>query len=665
MSAKTYQRLLILVVAAALVPAFWLAGQRVGAERDFRQVEMAVVYEDVALLAGLLDREPAAVLEGLREQGVTAVLFREPTLNQAALAGEFTVLSAAELGDEPWFAGADFELHPDHLYLVTRDERVFERLSRQMEMKVPSSRSYVTADGPFVVAAPVPGLHLDVLGAGFPAHGLEQAAAAGLNVIPQVRAWPGVTPAGLTLLAETLAEMPGLSAVAFNDPTLPGYPGLVHVLARELGPLGVPVTDVEFFPQAGVKQLGRTMPARQVMLHAIPTHEMARYTPAQAADRFVLAAVERNARVLLVRFFFDAYHAGDVWAANSAYLKDIAARLEAAGLVLGAPKAPVPWAPPRVLVVLIGLGVVAGGLLLWEMLRTSRLPGPALALPAAAAWLVLAFTTEAGAAAKLAALAGVIIFPSLALMSVVREEGASVGASLARFLQAAAISLVGAVYMVGLLSDTGFMIKLDQFAGVKLAHAAPLLLVIPYLAFRPRDGVSWLDRFRDFLDRPVLVKYAAVAAVVAAAGAVYLLRTGNEPAMLVSSIELKLRAALDQLLAVRPRTKEFLLGHPWLLLLLFTGCRDARFLPLAALGLIGQISLVNTFAHLHTPLFVSAFRAFNGLWLGVALGLALIAAWYLGKRMLEAGSRRSEAGSQRSEAGGEEGAGGGQSGVER
>ncbi|MEW6540428.1 MAG: DUF5693 family protein [Bacillota bacterium] len=660
MSAKTYQRLLILMVAAALVPAFWLAGQRVGAERDFRQVEMAVVYEEAVLLAGLLGREPAAVLEDLREQGVTAVLFREPTLNQAALAGEFTVLSAAELRDKPWFAGAGFELFSDHQYLVTRDERVFERLGRQMEMKVPSSWSYVTADGSFVVAAPIPGLYLDVLGAGFPAHGLEQAAAAGLDVIPQVRTWPGVTPTGLTLLAETLTEMPGLSAVAFNDPTLPGYPGLVHVLARELGPLGVPVTDVEFFPQAGVKQLGRTMPARQVMLHAIPAHEMARYTPAQAADRFVLAAVERNARVLLVRFFFDASHAGDVWAANSAYLKDITSRLEAAGLTLGTPKTPVPWQPPRVPVVLIGLGVVAGGLLLWEMLRNSRLPGPALALPAAAAaaWLAVAFITEVNWAAKLAALAGVIIFPSLALVSVVREEGASVGASLVRFLQAAAISLVGAVYMVGLLSDTGFLIKLDQFAGVKLAHAAPLLLVIPYLAFRPRDGAGWLERFRDFLDRPVLVKYAAVAAVVAAVGAVYLLRTGNEPALLVSSIELKLRSALDQLLAVRPRTKEFLLGHPWLLLLLFTGCRDARFLPLAALGLVGQISLVNTFAHLHTPLFVSAFRAFNGLWLGVALGLALIAAWYLGGRMLEAGSRRSEAG-------GEEGAGGGQSGVER
>ncbi|MEW6458205.1 MAG: DUF5693 family protein [Bacillota bacterium] len=649
MFTRVYRRLLILVIAAALVPAFWLAGQRVQVERDFRQVEMAVVYEEVLLLAGLLNREPVTVLGDLREQGVTAVLFREPTLNQAALAGEFAVFGTAELRDEPWFAGAGFEPLPDHLYLVTRDERVFDRLRRQMEMKVPSSRSYLPDGGPYVIAAPIPGMYLDMLGAGFPAHGLEQAAAAGLNVIPQVRTWPGVTPAGLTLLAETLAEIPRLSAVAFNDPALPGYPGLVHVLARELGPLGMPVTDVEFFPQAGVKQLGRTMPARQVLLHTIAAHEMARYTPAQAADRFVLAAAERNARVLLVRFFFDAYNAGDVWAANSAYLKDIASRLEAAGLTLGTPAAPAPRQPPRVLVALIGLGVVAGGLLLWEKLRLGLptravrhgCPGPVLALAAAAAWLALAYTMEADGAAKLAALAGVIIFPSLALVSVVREEGASVGASLVRFFQAVAVSLVGAVFLVGLLSDTGFMIKLDQFAGVKLAHAAPLLLVIPYLAFRPRDGAGWLDRFREFLDRPVLVKYAAVAAVVAAAGAVYLLRTGNEPTMLVSSMELKLRSALDQLLAVRPRTKEFLLGHPWLLLLLFTGYRDARFLPLAGLGLVGQISLVNTFAHLHTPLLVSAFRAFNGLWLGVALGLALIAAWYLGERMLEARGRRS------------------------
>jgi hypothetical protein len=636
---KAYRWTLRFVIVAALVACLALAGHRVQVESEFRQVEIAVIYDEVLLLSGLMHRDPVAVLERLREHGATAVFFREPTLSQAAQAGEFAILTDGELRREPWFPKAGIELRPECLYLVTGAEQTYDRLHRQLRLKLGPVETFVFPEGRYVIALPVPPSYLDVIGAGFPAPGLELAAAAGLNVIPQVRTWPGVTTRGLAELAQTLGEMPNLSAVAFNDPTVPGYPGLTHVLAREMAALDVPVTAVEFYHQAGVQSIGRKLPTRQVMLHAIPAREMPRYTPAQAADRMVLAAAERNARVLLVRFFFDPQNAEDVWAVNSAYLRDISQRLEAAGLTPGAPAAPLPWQPPRALVALIGLGVIAGGLLLWERLRLGL--GPALGALAVAGWAVLLLALDLNQAAKLMALAGAIIFPTLAVVSVVRERGRRVGQSLLAFLQAAGISLVGAAFLVGLLSDTGFMLKLDQFAGVKLAHAVPLLLVMGYFAFRPRDGAAgWITGVRDFLARPVLVKYAAAAAVLAAAAAVYLLRTGNEPALLVSSFELKLRTALEQTLGVRPRLKEFLLGHPGLLLVLFTGYRSARYLPLVALGVIGQISLVNTFAHLHTPLLVSVFRTFNGLWLGVVLGLVLIATWWVCERKLAAAERR-------------------------
>jgi membrane protein DedA with SNARE-associated domain len=81
---------------------------------------------------------------------------------------------------------------------------------------------------------------------------------------------------------------------------------------------------------------------------------------------------------------------------------------------------------------------------------------------------------------------------------------------------------------------------------------------------------------------------------------------------------------MDNILGVRPRTKEFALGHPLMLLLCYLGYRNNRFLPILLLGAIGQVSLVNTFAHIHTPLLVSALRTVNGLWLGIIIGLILI-----------------------------------------
>ncbi|MEM2936578.1 MAG: DUF5693 family protein, partial [Candidatus Bathyarchaeia archaeon] len=46
-----------------------------------------------------------------------------------------------------------------------------------------------------------------------------------------------------------------------------------------------------------------------------------------------------------------------------------------------------------------------------------------------------------------------------------------------------------------------------------------------------------------------------------------------------------------------------------------------RFLPLVALlATVGQVSIVNTFAHLHTPIEVSVKRVLLGIFLGLVLG---------------------------------------------
>lgn len=43
-------------------------------------------------------------------------------------------------------------------------------------------------------------------------------------------------------------------------------------------------------------------------------------------------------------------------------------------------------------------------------------------------------------------------------------------------------------------------------------------------------------------------------------------------------------------------------------------------------AVIGQVSLVNTYAHIHTALLMSLQRSFNGLVLGIVLGVLLLLA---------------------------------------
>jgi ABC-type nitrate/sulfonate/bicarbonate transport system permease component len=94
----------------------------------------------------------------------------------------------------------------------------------------------------------------------------------------------------------------------------------------------------------------------------------------------------------------------------------------------------------------------------------------------------------------------------------------------------------------------------------------------------------------------------------------------------VSPLELKFRSLLDQVL-VRPRTKEFLVGHPALIvaLALWAMARGrAWIVPLLFVGAIGQESLVNSFCHLHTPIALTLARTWNSLWLGSLIGLAVV-----------------------------------------
>jgi hypothetical protein len=89
------------------------------------------------------------------------------------------------------------------------------------------------------------------------------------------------------------------------------------------------------------------------------------------------------------------------------------------------------------------------------------------------------------------------------------------------------------------------------------------------------------------------------------------------------------RAALDRLLAVRPRSKEVFMGHPVMMLGLLLAMRNVRKgLWIAfAVGIIGQVSVLNSFCHIHTPLLLTLLRVFNGIWVGAIGGIVLCLLW--------------------------------------
>ncbi|MBC7325950.1 MAG: hypothetical protein H5T99_11665, partial [Moorella sp. (in: Bacteria)] len=352
--------------------------------------------------------------------------------------------------------------------------------------------------------------------------------------------------------------------------------------------------------------------------------------PEAALERLYLAARERNNRLLIVRFRF-APGSTNWLQDNLRYVSEVRQKLLDGGLTIGRaePFAPFPFS--RLWLYLTGLGVLAAGVLLMFQFGLLR-QGLALGFLGLVLWTgVLGINYQVLMVRKAMALGAAVIFPTLALLTAWSPAPRNLKMAIVVTMRTAFISFLGAVAIAAILADNTFFLKINEFNGVKMAFIAPLLLFTAAVLIR-QEGRRAGAAVQSWLDTGLTVKLVLLAVVVAVAGVVYISRSGNEGVGLLP-LEGQLRSFLGNTLAVRPRTKEFLLGYPFLLLSLVLGYRH-RYLLFWLLALVGQVSLVNTFCHIHIPFLVSLLRTFNGLWLGLLLGLVLVIFVKLGERLL-------------------------------
>jgi hypothetical protein len=238
--------------------------------------------------------------------------------------------------------------------------------------------------------------------------------------------------------------------------------------------------------------------------------------------------------------------------------------------------------------------------------------------------------------AKLAALAAAVLFPSLGLLLgdlLDQEQGFG---AIGRFFFASFFTLLGIIFVIGLLANRIFLIKADEFVGIKATLAVPVLIValVYALDLRARKGRPFAQAVREAGERlatlagePVLFWQIIAGIFALALLYVILARSGNESGIGVSGTELKIRALLDRVLFARPRFKD-MFGHAAMIIALLLTTRTGRrnwALPLFLLGAFGQESLLNTFCHLHTPIIISVWRALLGIVIGLISGMIVYA----------------------------------------
>lgn len=332
-----------------------------------------------------------------------------------------------------------------------------------------------------------------------------------------------------------------------------------------------------------------------------------RVTFSDTLDDVWTAVRERTARLVLLQPFHMTDDLGRDLSTQTLRWGQMVQGLRDTGFQVGPAKPFPPYHPPLWALVLSGLGVGAAGALI-----LTGFPG----------WLRVMVVLGGGAAAGMGstlALQGTALAAAVLLPVLGAVRAAAVERLWVRLGWLAGAGFAGGVLLTALLGDIRFVLELALFRGIKVALVAPALVAMAALGWQPRQ----------LLRGPVRVWHVAVALALAVGLALMLARSGQDSSvLLVSSLELKVRTVLERVLVARPRFKEFLFGWPLLVaahLVLRRGARTAGY-ALVAVGLIAPASLINAFAHLHTPFWLSALRGVHGLWIGTMLGAVVLLA---------------------------------------
>ncbi len=649
----TRYRFLLVAIGLGILSSGVILAQRWSIEARYRTVEVILDAADWEALAVREGKDSRAFLAQTRAQGATSVGILERTLKRLAEQGTVAYVSTGDLlaGAKSGALAPAFqdvvrrgEVHPRAVYIAgTPDALDFlegayrgllgsSRVSRiERVLRVIGTRE-----------------DIEEIGVGFLSADLVRYTSIGLTPVLRLRNYDGLTAEGLQDLFARLRRVGSGHTIVFELQEVLGTDELLDEAAQAMLAGGYRFGRIEVFnvrrKQRGEDVLAQRMRPEVIRLFSLAPDELLQLSFAEAKDKFVLAARERNARLLYLRPL-NARAGVSNTEANLTYLAEMTRDLKKFGLQVGRARPLVPLHVPLGLQLAVSLGALATlGAVLTLLAELLGVPlSPRLVWGGIAAGLLLSFgltvVNHATLWRKVLALGIASTVPAIAISAtLMRTRGSGVmWRSLQALWGASVLSVVTGFGVAALLSQWEFMMAAHQFLGVKVAHIVPAVLVVFLLWGQDRRRGTWRDTVREiwaWCARPLVIWHAILVVAVALAVGILLARSGNL-GLPVFGAEARLRTVTEDLLVARPRTKEYLIGHPALMLAAAAAVVGWRrgVLPLAAVGAIGQAGIVNSFSHIHTPLLYALWRTVNALILGSFLGVLAVAL------MLVVGSR--------------------------
>jgi hypothetical protein len=642
------------VLLVALVAALAVAAFRYNIERHSRHVELVMDYGDVAQLAQAQNDSLDAFLVQLRKAGLTSLALSEelgadiPSSTHASVISGAQLLASAHLSPvaDPTLAALvrAGKVNADTIYLSAYDAATYARYRAMLPLHfAPSAISVLHARNPWIFAVRTQIDYFNGTPLGIPRDEIARARRLHFEIVPRFQNDEQYDAQQIAALAEMLGGDRRISTVIFFGlrPEIVGYPDNIKATAALFKAHKWNFGAIEIYDpsqlQKGTDQLAELLPDQTVRVQAIAKPELDKMKFAAIAARFVLGVRERNIRVAYLRPYLHAQNGESLEMTNAQLVADIAKQLRDDGFTLGraSPITSVPGkAANPVLAGIAALGVPSIFVILLGFFGWYR---RSYAIAAYAATILLyvggALTHHDMLARSILALLAALLFSAAAFVVLVRpfNEEPAVGTrrqllrSIGWTLLVTGVALLGALLVVGLMSTPLAMEEIARVRGVKLILVLPPIVALVIYVFGRRFG-GQSESAGDVFLTPVRAYHILILGIVAVAGALLVMRSGNTSDIAPSSFELSIRHGLTALLAVRPRFKEFVVGVPTLMLataLLGTHRKAVGWLLALGIG-VGIGDVIDTFSHLHTPLAISALRIVNDLVLGAIIGIVLI-----------------------------------------
>lgn len=636
------KKLALVAIAVILIINVPFLMERIDYDDNNKNYELIM---DSAEFNDLTLRYEQLNLSELVEAGLTGLALPADTIEDLRDRGQVVLWRSAEISTLP--ENLRSRLAAEELNLNSRGALLYfqEGIARRLEnilghwQEIYNVKS-IGYDNGMIVLFPVWYEELEGLIPGYDQSLAAEASQLGLNIFIRMAGQPE-TELNLALYEEAL-EL-GAESVIFSGDEVAGFPGNIEENASFLKKTGMKYGMIEPFiaDQDGSREFAKVAPANVVRVHSIQQDEMEKYDVDRIVNRYLRAARDRNVRYLYLRGFPITRTGVNLAGMQKNLIEGISTQLETAGFNAGnvqplVQTGPANWRLALIVIAIIILlylftdklfafnkkllifGLLAAGFLVFSSILVSIVPGDIFR--------------------QFLALGLAVLAPAISSFYIVDILK---GKPVFNILKAVGITLAGSIFLNITLAKTEFYNQIESFRGVKLAFLMPLVFTVIYYFLNQYEIKSLDDLIqesRKLLDLIIRLKHIVLAGFVLVGLIIYIGRTGNIPLIPVPAWEIVIRDLLEELLVVRPRFKEFLFGHPFLYLLpVIYKYFSYKFLGFIAviMATIGQITIANSFSHLHTPFEISLIRTWHGYWLALPVAAAIGLAFYIINRLFD------------------------------